>query len=140
MTRKQLSPDNPVEWLNRAKSSLALAKQRSIDIYLEDLCFQAQQAAEKAIKAVYISNKLIFPYIHDISELLATLEIEGVIIPNDIKNVSTLTMYAVQTRYPGMDDPISEEEYNEALKLAESVVKWAGEEILHFQGHYQEYN
>ena len=27
MTRKQLSPDNPVEWLNRAKSSLALAKQ-----------------------------------------------------------------------------------------------------------------
>jgi len=26
MTRKRLQPDNPVEWLNRAKSSLALLK------------------------------------------------------------------------------------------------------------------
>jgi len=38
------------------------------------LCFQAQQAAEKAIKAVYISKKVAFPYIHDISHLLAALE------------------------------------------------------------------
>ena len=66
MMRKRLQPDNPVEWLNRAKSSLALAKQRSKEIYSEDLCFQAQQAAEKAIKAVYISKKPAFPCIHDI--------------------------------------------------------------------------
>ncbi len=44
-------------------------------------------------------------------------------------NVSTLTMYAVQTRYPGLDDPISDKEYHEALMLAECVVKWAEEEI-----------
>jgi len=87
MTRKRLQPDNPVEWLNRAKSSLALAKQRSREIYSEDLCFQAQQAAEKAIKAVYISKKVVFPYIHDISQLLADLEKEGVIISNDIKKL-----------------------------------------------------
>jgi HEPN domain-containing protein len=76
-----LQPDNPVEWLNRAKSSLAIAIQPSGEIYPEDLCFQAQQAAEKAIKAVYISKKVSFPYIHDISQLLAALEKEGVIIP-----------------------------------------------------------
>jgi len=74
MTRKRLQPDNPVEWLNRAKSSLALARQRSREIYPEDLCFQAQQAAEKAIKALYISKNVAFPYIHDISQLLAVLE------------------------------------------------------------------
>jgi HEPN domain-containing protein len=45
-----LQPDNPVEWLNRAKRSLALAKQRSREIYPEDLCFQPQQAAEKSDK------------------------------------------------------------------------------------------
>ena len=126
MTRKRLQPDNPVEWLNRAKSSLALAKQRSRDIYLEDLCFQAQQAAEKAIKAVYISKKLVFPYIHDIAQLLAALEKEGVIIPNDIKTASTLTLYAAHTRYPGLEEgPIRDEEYQEALTLAEHVVVWA---------------
>jgi HEPN domain-containing protein len=125
MTRKRLQPDNPVEWLNRAKSSLALAKQRSREIYPEDLCFQAQQAAEKAIKAVYISKKLAFSHIHDISQLLAALEKEGVIIPNDIKTASTLTVYAAQTRYPGLEGPVSDEEYHEALVLAERVVVWA---------------
>jgi len=125
MMRKRLQPDNPVEWLNRAKSSLALAKQCSREIYSEDLCFQAQQAAEKAIKAVYISKKVAFPYIHDISQLLATLEKEGVIIPNDIKTASTLTLYAAQTRYPGLEGPVSDDEYHKALVLAERVVVWA---------------
>jgi len=125
MTRKRLQPDNPVEWLNRAKSSLALAKQRSKDIYPEDLCFQAQQAAEKSIKAIYISKKVAFPYIHDISQLLAALEKEGVLIPNDIKTASTLTLYAAHTRYPGLEGPVSDEEYHEALILAERVVVWA---------------
>ena len=125
MTRKRLQPDNPVEWLNRAKSSLALAKQRSKEIYPEDLCFQAQQAAEKAIKALYISKNVAFPYIHDISQLLAVLEKEGVIIPRDIKTASTLTLYAALTRYPGLENPVSDEEYRKALVSAERVVAWA---------------
>ncbi|MDO8871202.1 MAG: HEPN domain-containing protein [Methanoregula sp.] len=129
MTRKRLQPDNPVEWLNRANSSMALAKQRSREIYSEDLCFQAQQAAEKAIKAVYISKKVVFPYIHDISQLLAALEKEGVIIPSDIKTASTLTLYAAQTRYPGLEGRVSDEKYHEALVLAERVVVWAEKTI-----------
>jgi len=120
-----LQPDNPVEWLNRAKSSLALARQHSGEIYPEDLCFQAQQAAEKAIKALYISKNVAFPYIHDISQLLAVLEKEGVIIPRDIKTASTLTLYAAQTRYPGLENPVSDEEYHKALVSAERVVVWA---------------
>ena len=125
MTRKRLQPDNPVEWLNRAKSSLALARQRSKEIYPEDLCFQAQQAAEKAIKALYISKNVAFPYIHDIAQLLAVLEKEGVIIPHDIKTASTLTLYAAQTRYPGLENPVNDEEYHKALESAERVVVWA---------------
>jgi hypothetical protein len=42
-----LPPDDPREWLNRARSNLALAKKTARDVYLEDLCFDAQQAAEK---------------------------------------------------------------------------------------------
>jgi HEPN domain-containing protein len=125
MTQKRLQPDNPVEWLNRAKSSLALAKQRSSEIYREDLCYQAQQAAEKSIKAVYISKKLVFPYIHDIAQLLSSLEKSGIIISTGIQTASKLTMYAAQTRYPGLDGPVSEEEYKEAVVIAERVVLWA---------------
>ena len=68
---------------------------------------------------------MVFPYIHDISQLLAALEKEGVIIPSDIKTASTLTLYAAQTRYPGLEGPVSDEEYHEALMLAERVVVWA---------------
>jgi len=51
MARERLPPDDPREWLNRARSNLALAGKMAPDVYLEDLCFDAQQAAEKAIEA-----------------------------------------------------------------------------------------
>ena len=41
--------DDPSEWVSRAKSNLIRAKNRIPGVYLEDLCFDAQQAAEKAI-------------------------------------------------------------------------------------------
>lgn len=108
---------------------LALAKQHSSEIYREDLCFPAQQAAEKAIKSVYISKKLVFPYIHDIAQLLSSLEQSGIVIPKEIRAASKLTMYAAQTRYPGLDGPVSEEEYREAVAMAELVVLWADKYI-----------
>jgi len=46
-------PDDPRERLNRARSSLAQAKVEHPDVYFEDLCFNAQQAAEKAIKTLF---------------------------------------------------------------------------------------
>jgi HEPN domain-containing protein len=44
-------PDDPREWLNRARSHLRRAAEPLKGVYLEDLCYDAQQAAEKAIKA-----------------------------------------------------------------------------------------
>lgn len=43
--RTRWSPDNPLEWLNRARSSMNLANAQNDEVYLEDLCYQAQQAA-----------------------------------------------------------------------------------------------
>ena len=37
---------------------MALARESKPTVYLEDLCFDAQQAAEKAIKAVMIAEAL----------------------------------------------------------------------------------
>ena len=55
---ERFAPDDPREWMNRARSDLALAKNRIPGAYLEDLCFEAQQAAEKAVKAVLISRDI----------------------------------------------------------------------------------
>jgi HEPN domain-containing protein len=42
-------------WLERARSALEMAKMKPVRlVYYEDLCFQAQQAAEKALNGVLI--------------------------------------------------------------------------------------
>ena len=61
MARKRYQPTDPREWLNRARSNLALAKSNAVEVLLEDFCFEAQQAAEKAIKAVFIRRAVSFP-------------------------------------------------------------------------------
>jgi HEPN domain-containing protein len=63
-------PEDPREWLNRARSNLLQAKAQRRGVYLEDLCFSAQQAAEKAIKALLIKYDVKFPYTHDLAKLL----------------------------------------------------------------------
>lgn len=123
--RTRWSPDNPLEWLNRARSSMNLANAQNDEVYLEDLCYQAQQAAEKAIKAIFISLKVSFPYSHDIHHLLTLLEDEGIDIPASIKEAERLSIYAVQTRYPGFPIIVEEKHYSEALDLAEIVIEWA---------------
>ncbi len=48
MMPQRRPPDDPGEWLNRARSNLKRAREdvRLEGVYLEDLCFDAQQAAE----------------------------------------------------------------------------------------------
>ena len=126
---ERFPPDDPREWLNRARSNLALAKNRAPDVYLEDLCFEAQQAAEKAIKAVLISRGVEFPYVHDLSRLLSLLDEGGETIPSAVRKAGALTPYALITRYPGIVRPVAEREYQEAVKVAEMLIRWAEERL-----------
>ncbi|MGI9951455.1 HEPN domain-containing protein [Moorellaceae bacterium AZ2] len=119
-------------WLERARSNLARARmgRQSEDILYEDLCFDAQQAAEKALKGLLLYLHLDYPRTHSIGHLLSVLERRGkVAVPPHIREAVTLTDYAVTTRYPGDWDPVDEEEYREAVRLAEATYKWALQEI-----------
>ena len=119
-------PTDPLTWLNRAYSNLRLAeKGRTQGVMLEDLCFNAQQAAEKALKAVCLFKELDFPKTHSLVRLMDILESRDVSIPEAVKSADILTQYSVQTRYPGPVETVSTEEYEEALVLASKVVFWA---------------
>jgi HEPN domain-containing protein len=114
------------DWLKRAQSSLALAKvPRPKDTLWEDLCYHAQQAAEKALKAVLVKRKIRFRFVHDLNELIDTLEKHGQKMPEHVKRSVILTGYAVATRYPGNYEPVTKKEWKDAVALAESVVSWA---------------
>jgi HEPN domain-containing protein len=129
MARKRLPPDNPREWLNRARSSLAKARKIIPGVYLEDLCFDAQQAAEKAIKALFVHQGAAFPYTHDLSRLLVLLERGGLKIPKYVRRAAELTRFAVETRYPGLSGPVNPRQYRTVVRIAEAVVSWAERQI-----------
>lgn len=126
--------DDPREWLARAKGSLALARMRGPGIYFEDLCYSAQQAAEKAIKARLIALDVEFSYTHEIDKLLLEVESAGDAIPDEVRAAEGLTRYAITTRYPWgpgrahrHPEPIArvtEAEYLAAIRAAEAVVDW----------------
>ena len=122
---ERFPPDDPREWLNRARSSLPMARNRVEGAYLEDLCFEAQQAAEKAIKAVMIKRNMEFPYVHDLGRLLELLKQAGEEVPADLVRAGELTPYAVDTRYPGTSEPVDQQQYRDAIEIAETVVRWA---------------
>ncbi len=119
------------EWLKRARSNLERARAEKIsdEILYEDLCFDAQQAVEKSLKALLVRLDKPFPKTHSIGMLLKLVEETGVEIPDDVNRSKILTDYAVDTRYPGMYEPVSEEEYKEALNLAVWVFEWASKII-----------
>jgi HEPN domain-containing protein len=129
MPPERFPPDDPREWLNRARSNLSRAKAKIPDAYLEDLCFDAQQAAEKAIKAVLLKKGVAFPCVHDLARLLTLLGEAGEEIPEAVRLAEDLTRYAVVTCYPGLAEPVTEAHYQEAVASAETVVHWAEERI-----------
>ncbi len=129
MRHKRYPPTDPREWLNRAKSSLAAAGAAASDIYPEDLCFAAQQAAEKAIKAVLIRHRVLFPYVHDLKRLLNVLASHGLRIPKYVWLAEELTPFAVEARYPGHAPPVTTRQYQRALRIAKRVVQWAEKEV-----------
>jgi len=122
MKNKELVND----WIKRAKSNLERSRAGRIsqDILYEDLCFDAQQCAEKSLKSLLVSLNVEFPWKHDIDVLLDLISKSGIEIPDDLKDAVILTRYAVHTRYPGLAEPVSEEDYQEALEFAERVFDW----------------
>ncbi|HEY7168253.1 MAG TPA: HEPN domain-containing protein [Candidatus Binatia bacterium] len=121
-----------MEWLNRAVANLERSKADIplTHVYFEDFCFDAQQAAEKAIKAVLLSLGIRFPYIHDLSELLDLVADSGTKIPKGVREAYRLTRFAVVSRYPGVLEPITRNEHLKTVRIAEAVVRWAAKVVM----------
>ncbi|MBE3573230.1 MAG: HEPN domain-containing protein [Moorella humiferrea] len=115
-------------WFQRAKSNLARAElgRQTSDILYEDLCFDAHQAVEKALKGIMAFLEMDIPKTHSIGYLLKLIEESGKVqVPESLKEAAILTDYAVTTRYPGDWEPIDEAEYKRAVSLAQEVYRWA---------------
>lgn len=93
-------------------------------VMLESLCYHAQQCAEKALKAVLVARDIAIPKTHSIGLLLDLLS-EQMAVPQQVEETAVLTDYAVLCRYPGDAEPITPQEYERAVRLAETALAWA---------------
>ena len=118
---------SPQDWLTHAKSDLNLARlaRNHKTVLPEQVCFHAQQACEKALKAVLLCKGLEFPLVHDIEVLLEVAKTGGLRLPREVREAGALSPYAVEARYPGYDEDITATDIAEAIRLAECAVDWA---------------
>jgi HEPN domain-containing protein len=122
---RKTQPGSALDWLTRAQGDLAIASAAlPPGAFLEDLCFHAQQAAEKSLKAVFVHHGIAFRYTHDLDELTTGLKQSGIEVPATIDDATVLTAFAWEARYPGTGEPVTQNEYTEAVIMARTVVDW----------------
>lgn len=115
------------EWLTYAKSDLLLADIKPPEgVMLDALCYHAQQAAEKALKAILVAHEADFPPTHNLTILRDLVE-KRYKLPASVQAVAELTVYAVSSRYPEDAEPVTDQaEVDSAVVIARRVLACAG--------------
>jgi HEPN domain-containing protein len=115
--------------MRHALSDLALARIEAPESVLtEALCFHAQQATEKALKALLVAHGKGVPRTHNIETLLERLAAHRR-VPASFQEAARLSVYAVLTRYPADLEPVTQAEHREAVEMATTVVRWVQQEL-----------
>jgi HEPN domain-containing protein len=113
-------------WMNKAEHDLLNArhtlKTMGANCPYDTVCFHAQQAAEKSLKALLSYLGIGFSKTHDIGELIVLLPAKRrpKITATEIER---LTSFAVEARYPDVDEELTRDDAARALKSAEKVRK-----------------
>jgi len=87
--------------------------------------FHAQQAAEKALKALLIRHQVKFGKTHNMTELLQLAEPIAPGIRQQLTDATALTPFAVDVRYPG-EPPLGQGEAARHLAAARKALDHTG--------------
>lgn len=125
--KKQLFPkEYAKELLKIAEGDLGSAKtlfNAGHDGRPENIIFIAQQSVEKSVKAVLVHLQIAFPLVHDLGILVALLPDDK--MPPEGFALVELNPFASIRRYHEGDVPLTEEELNASLDVAQRVAHWA---------------
>jgi HEPN domain-containing protein len=114
-------------WLFRAKEDAAVIESlfdTDPVFYASTICFHAQQAVEKYLKAFLVFHNVDFPRTHDVDFLL--LECQK-IDPQDFKiDLGSLSDFGVNIRYPDdfyIPDKLEIDQYREITHSIKIIVE-----------------
>jgi len=121
--------DNSTLLLNKAAEDVRVFEHlmNSDSIHDETLGFHAQQAIEKACKAVLNYSKVKYSKTHDLSELSRILDENKISRPFDDASIEFLTPYATSLCYEDSSDQSMDRQG--ILTLIQQVFKWAEQRI-----------
>lgn len=117
-----MNPNDAKIWLDYSNSDLRAAHTllESEEFFPLQICFLSQQCAEKAIKAILIFEEINFPKNHDLDRLRDLIP-QGWKIKERFPDLAELTIWVVESRYPGHTPEVTKYEARETLRLAEAV-------------------
>jgi HEPN domain-containing protein len=120
-------------FLGKAASDLAAARLLAGDADQDDdvVGFHAQQAVEKALKAVVAVRSLEIPRSHDLGLMILLLDSAEHALPVDIREADWLNPWAVTLRY---DHPGTTLDRRPAVEVADTSLGWARERVKAARG------
>ena|SRR3990172_2799574 len=123
------------DWFHQAEADLRHARNSLDDGDYEWSCFAAHQAAEKALKAVFLKEGMD-AWGHTLTTLIGNLPSTPEPLPETLLNhARVLDKYYILTRYPnGFDsgaptDYFTEEEARNSIRLAEDILEFCRHKI-----------
>ncbi|MFN3286027.1 MAG: HEPN domain-containing protein [bacterium] len=122
------------DWWVQAQADLRHARHALEDGDFDWACFAAQQAAEKAVKAVF-QRRHLEARGHVISILLKNLP-SGIVVPEDVLDAARLLdKFYIPTRYPNSLEQGAPTEFytrreaEEAIERAQSVLAFCADHL-----------
>jgi HEPN domain-containing protein len=112
------------EWINKGEGDRLTAKRESevIDAPNWDaVCFHAQQAVEKYLKALLQQEEIQFSRTHDLAQLLRALLSKFSELELLLDDLEWLTTFAVEIRYPG--ESALEDDAKQAIRIMEGAIE-----------------
>ena len=122
---ERFPPDDPREWINRARSNLIKAANRVPRRLPGRPLLRCPAGGRKGRKGSTDRTRRRLPLCaRPRSPAPPLLEEAGETIPETIRQAEKLNPYATASRYPDVADPVSEGEYRDAVRVARAVVDW----------------
>ena len=125
-----------LDWLREAEDDLLAARELLELGRYSKACFFAQQAAEKALKAMLIYKAGVFEITHSVVRLLEVALEHGIEVPGELfERAEALDSLYIPTRHPNAwpyGPPhihYDEEDARRAIGDAEAILKFVGTEV-----------
>ena len=123
-----------LDWFRQSEADLRHARNALADGDFEWSCFAAQQAAEKAMKAVFLKSGMD-AWGHTLTALIGHMPQKEKVSDSMVTCAKILDKHYIPTRYPnGFDsgaptDFYTEEEAQKAIQCAEAIIEFCRNQI-----------